>query len=216
MTKYCFLLIVFILSGKFSSAQIEKGRLFATGQFNFSETGGKIKLTEGDETRTEKTDKSMSGGIGLGAGYFITNHIAIGLGISFQVIKTIPTADINPVKTYRALGGNLFGRYYISMGEKFYFFGQLGYLYADGINKCRLNGTSTISNRISTHSIYVAPGFSFFPTQRIGLEVLWGSLNWQSTSIRFGNGRDLKMQSSNFSAAFDLTEIKFGINYFFK
>src|SRR3712207_3405035 len=121
--KLTFLLLFYVVVIHTCSAQIPAGTLFVGGSASFSSSTSKNNQ---DPNITYK-NKSTSLNFNPKVGYFISNNIALGLGInSFTSRSKIEGNGVNESSgnKFNSFGINPFGRYYKFLGENVGFFGQ--------------------------------------------------------------------------------------------
>ncbi|MCX2476718.1 outer membrane beta-barrel protein [Pedobacter sp. MC2016-05] len=153
-----------------ANAQTEKGKVILGGNVGFNST-----KVEG----AAKSDVSFS--VVPSVGYFVDNNFAIGTGVGYNYNKQVSENSLN-----QAFVVAPFGRYYVGLSEQFKFFGQLSVPMAFGNNKIVNDNGDTGARVASTTSIGVniAPGFAFFPTKRIGIEVSVNGLGYNNLNVK--------------------------------
>ncbi|KQN33288.1 hypothetical protein ASE92_15905 [Pedobacter sp. Leaf41] len=153
-----------------ANAQTEKGKVILGGNVGFNST-----KVEG----AAKSDVSFS--IVPSVGYFVDNNFAIGTGVGYNYNKQVSENSLN-----QAFVVAPFGRYYVGLSDQFKFFGQLSVPMAFGNNKIVNDNGDTGAKVASTTSIGVniAPGFAFFPTKRIGIEVSVNGLGYNNLNVK--------------------------------
>ena len=153
-----------------ANAQTEKGKVILGGNVGFNST-----KVEG----AAKSDLSFS--VVPSVGYFVDNNFAIGTGVGYNYNKQVSENTLN-----QAFVVAPFGRYYVGLSDQFKFFGQLSVPMAFGNNKIVNDNGDTGAKVASTTSIGVniAPGFAFFPTKRIGIEVSVNGLGYNNLNVK--------------------------------
>lgn len=153
-----------------ANAQTEKGKVILGGNVGFNST-----KVEG----AAKSDVSFS--IVPSVGYFVDNNFAIGTSVGYNYNKQVSENTLN-----QAFVVAPFGRYYVGLSDQFKFFGQLSVPMAFGNNKIVNDNGDTGAKVASTTSIGVniAPGFAFFPTKRIGIEVSVNGLGYNNLNVK--------------------------------
>lgn len=153
-----------------ANAQTEKGKVILGGNVGFNST-----KVEG----AAKSDVSFS--VVPSVGYFVDNNFAIGTGVGYNYNKQVSENTLN-----QAFVVAPFGRYYVGLSDQFKFFGQLSVPMAFGNNKIVNDNGDTGAKVSSTTSIGVniAPGFAFFPTKRIGIEVSVNGLGYNNLNVK--------------------------------
>ncbi|RDC55715.1 porin family protein [Pedobacter chinensis] len=153
-----------------AQAQTEKGKFILGGNVGFNST--KVETAA-------KSDVSFS--IVPSVGYFVDNNFAIGTGVGYTYDKQVSENQLN-----QAFVVAPFGRYYVGLSDQFKFFGQLSVPMAFGNNKVVDAQGNVGAKFASTTSIgvNVAPGFAFFPTKRIGIEVSVNGLGYNNLNVK--------------------------------
>lgn len=139
-----------------ANAQTEKGKFIVGGQVSF------------ETSKTKDIDNKATGfSINPTVGYFVADNWAVGTGIGYGWSKqengTAPTLKTDAFKVAP------FVRNYVGEGQ-FKFFSQLSVPMAWGKKTSEL---ATGDEKVKTQNIGVeiAPGFAFFPTNKIGIEL---------------------------------------------
>lgn len=201
--------------GQLSYGQISKGALYVTGFGSISSTSGETSFTNSGTTVTNEAPKKFGGSFGIGGGYFLTENIAAGLSINLSGSKITPPDTSDPIEKASGFGVGLFGRYYVPLGESFYFHGQLGFGLGKSSSSEEKSGVVTDNPDVSTLSIGISPGFTFFPTKRVGLDLSFGYLGWSRMSMEQTKGAtNMKGHQSDFMMNFSMSSVTFGIQYF--
>lgn len=163
----------------------------------------------------KKGDILFNGGLGLGfsdkqfyinaqpgAAYFLTRHIAAGIGLGF----THANSNFN---SYNANGwnGSVFARYYTTPQARFSFFGQLSA--GAGVMNSKFQNSSSFTEIHTFTNSYVAisPGINYFISRRVGIEVQFGSLGYYRTKESGG------FRNDDVRLDLNLSSVKFGINF---
>lgn len=155
-----------------TQAQTEKGNFVV---------GGAVQFNTGKVDGAAKSNKTFQ--IEPSAGYFIANDIAVGTGIGYQFAKSYTTISSASTSAFVV---SPFARAYRGLNDQFKFFGQLSVPMAFGNNKIVNDNGDTGARVASTTSIGVniAPGFAFFPTKRIGIEVSVNGLGYNNLNVK--------------------------------
>ena len=153
-----------------ANAQTEKGKFILGGNVGFNST--KVETAA-------KADVSFS--IVPSVGYFVGNNFAIGTGVGYNYNKTVSSFREN-----QAFVVAPFGRYYVGLSDQFKFFGQLSVPMAFGNNKI-VDAQGNVGAKTETTTnigVNIAPGFAFFPTKRIGIEVSVNGLGYSNLNVK--------------------------------
>ncbi|MBC8110268.1 MAG: outer membrane beta-barrel protein [Verrucomicrobia bacterium] len=155
ITLFVFALFLTIFS---ISAQTEQGNILLGGTIG----GYSVNAGIGN-------NKEIQSGFSIipRIGFFVADNAAIGLGIGYSTDKT--KDGTNPAIISNTFEVNPFGRYYVGLGDKFKFFGELGVNVGFGSSKVDVSGFEPFRSR--TIGVNLSPGFVFFPSEKIGIEL---------------------------------------------
>ncbi|WP_306353875.1 outer membrane beta-barrel protein [Flavobacterium sp. '19STA2R22 D10 B1'] len=183
------------------NAGFSKSDTFVTGSvgFNSQKTGD---LKTNGFTFTPKV------------GYFVTENIAVGVGLGITTSKTDrPFAGIDERKT-TVFSAEVFGRYYMSPASKFSLFGEL----AVGFGNTKIKDiTSTPLGSLSTESknngfnVGFAPGVNYFIAKNFALEATFGVLSYNSSKPDVDGAES----TNKFDIGLKMSDIKLGLVYKF-
>lgn len=213
--------LVFIVMTGAINAQYDAGKILATGGIHFSTNSPKTEMKVGSNTTTADGIKTTDFGINLGAGYFIADNLAVGLGIGLDNSKsTYETTSTEYTSTDNIISVAPFARYYIPYSDQFAFFGQLSVGLGFGTSKYETktgSTTTTQESSINLMAIGITPGFSYMMTERVALEMRYGFLGYTSSTIKEeeANGDYEKDMTSSFGLNLDLNSLVFGISVLF-
>ncbi|MGM9479030.1 outer membrane beta-barrel protein [Pedobacter sp. GSP4] len=185
-----------------AQAQTEKGKFILGGNVGFNST-----KVEG----AAKSDIDFS--VVPSVGYFVSNNFAIGTGVGYTYSKTVSGATPNQIGAFQV---SPFGRYYVGLSEQFKFFGQLSVPMAFGTVKAvDANGdTGAKLGTTTSIGVNVAPGFAFFPTKRIGIEVSVNGLGYANNQIK-AEATGAKTTSNSFGLEANTFAPKLGVQFHF-
>ena len=166
-----------------SQAQTEKGKFLVGGQVGFETS--KVKDTD---------KKTNSFSINPTVGYFISDNWAVGTAVGYNWSKN--EADKNNNTKTDAFNVAPFARNYIGNGQ-FRFFSQLSVPMQFGKTTVDKAGTET-ETKFQNIGVELAPGFAFFPSSRVGIELKVRGLYFESnknktadvTTTKFGLDAD--------------------------
>ncbi|MET3115027.1 hypothetical protein AAKU52_002770 [Pedobacter sp. CG_S7] len=184
-----------------TQAQTEKGNTMLGGNvgFNSSKTDGAAKA-------------DVNFRIVPTVGYFVSDNFAIGTGIGYNYYKKVSTNNLN-----QALEVSPFGRYYLDLSDQFKFFGQLSVPMAFGNNKLVDNEGNVADDKYASTTrigVNFAPGFAFFPTKRIGIELSVNGLDYNNYTVKnelTGN----KVETNSFGLDANTFAPKLGVMFHF-
>jgi len=185
------LLSASLIAGTFMSsfAQTSAGAIAIGGTIGLATSGGKYKSTTNGTTTTSDKASSSSFRIIPNVSYFLSDKLALGLGIGYSN-STTSVKHYNPDYTLKSSGPafvvNPYAKYYIGLGEKTYFLLQGDLNLVFGKQKSQgWNGTAVVDNEPTNSTVVavgVLPGILFFPSEKIGIEFTLG------TQAYIGNG----------------------------
>jgi hypothetical protein len=187
-----------------AQAQTAAGKLLLSSQINYNRSKGESNSTSTDPNsplnslhqESEQTSFNFSPQIG----FFVANNLALGITTSLNSGRLNDTS-------IREENGNLgassrndrtkgvaigpFVRYYKMLGEKMGFYGQLSGGYQRqtqnySSNYLGSNGQENYWSETKSTGGYgtLAPGFVFFPTPKIGLELTTGGLSYSRSKSK--------------------------------
>lgn len=139
-----------------ANAQTEKGKFIVGGQVGF------------ETSKTKDIDNKATGfSINPTVGYFVADNWAVGTGIGYEWSKK----ENGATSTFKTDAFKVapFVRNYVGEGQ-FKFFSQLSVPMAWGKKTSELAiGDEKVKTQ--TIGVEIAPGFAFFPTNKIGIEL---------------------------------------------
>ncbi len=196
-------------SAAISNAQVAGGKIILGGGMGFNSNSGETETVVGGQTTTTEAPTTTTLTFGPRVGYMITDDIGAGLIFNLNRIRTIEK-DPDPftreeISTITLNQFFLFGRYYKSLNDKFYLFGEVAF--GPGFGKIvdeetDVNGVkTTLESSMSTFNVGLWPGISYFPHEKIGIELSVGLLGFNSMSTEFtnpNNGNKTTVRESNF------------------
>ncbi|MCB2380195.1 outer membrane beta-barrel protein [Hymenobacter sp. BT635] len=222
-----------------AQAQLGPGTILLGGSLGYSQQSREGALDNTD--RRFKLNKSIQFAIGPTAGYFLTDNLALGVSADYsitgntqyQYLIAVPVFGTGPgrvvengtieMKTRRFNVGPM-ARYYAFVGEKAAFFGHLGAGY-QGFRSESISASPLVANdseSLTTGSGYyaqLAPGFVFFPSAKLGLEVslqglLYRRTKNETTRDDLTTPTPLKSTSSRFEAGIGLSNLQIGAAFY--
>ncbi|MBC8052845.1 MAG: porin family protein [Sphingobacteriaceae bacterium] len=194
--KKILLLAVFAVAAFTVSAQTEKGKIMLGGSISAG--------TSKSDVSGAKSATSFS--IMPKAGYFLANNIAAGLGLGYGYDKDGTGKD-------ETISISPFGRDYISLSDQFKFFAELSVPLQFGTSKNAAGDKIAESTSIGAA---LAPGFAFFPTKKIGIEIAFGGISFQNIKTEDSAGNKIDAASGNsFNVLGNLMSTNVGIQFHF-
>jgi hypothetical protein len=206
----CSLFLILFFSAV-SYAQINRGSLLIGTNFNLLYQN----TDNSDPKAIYSNTKANIVGIDPRAGYFIIKNLAIGVeGRYFNEKRQNSSPRIIQDQEYTGHSFSPFLRYYLKIGSKVNFFahGRIGG-YDKSTSDSRIHQLET--GKVSTYrtdrvnqDISLAPGMVFFVTDRMGLEIIFGSVLY-----RFSRNKILSTDEEG--AISEVIENSKGISSFF-
>jgi len=176
---------------KESSEGFAKGDVFLSGSFNL----GSKKYSE------DGNFKESSFSIAPKVGYFVSENIALGLGLGFSSAKVEENEGDDETKV-NTTAVTAFGRYYATPSSKFSVFGQLAVEYAT---------VDFDPIKVNSFGLELAPGVSYFLNDNFAIEASWGALSYASAKADVTGAE----ASNTFELGLNLDDINFGLVYKF-
>ena len=178
-------------------AQTEKGKITLGG--NVSYDYSKIK---------DSNSETNVLGITPTVGYFVNDNFAVGTGLGFRYEENSALAGQFSGDKISEFSVAPFARLYKGDGN-FKFFGQLSVPMGWGTAKAA-------DNKIGTSARYgaeLAPGFAFFPTSKIGIELSVRGLYYESVTLKPENGD--KNTTNSFGLNANSLAPRIGVQFYF-
>ena len=177
-------------------------------------TKGNVFITGAVGVSSEKeADVTFSGfTFAPKAGYFVTNNIAIGLGLGFESSKE--DNGVNRLNKDNAFSVGAFGRYYFTPGSQFSIFGQLGFdiTSTKSTEEVVIGPITTITEfKSNGFNVALAPGVNYFLSKHFAVEATWGILSYNTDKPDVA-GADA---TNTFNLGLDLRSINLGLTYKF-
>lgn len=215
-----------LLTGAAAQAQTAAGTFLLGGNAGFNT--GTTTMTPVAPQTPARTNEEQNWWVSPNAGYFVTDRLALGLMASRGRMKQTGDNFVNggvyqTSQTRTTLELGPFVRYYLMVGEKMGFFGQV----AGGYTRMQDEFTAPIAYTYSSWQTgkggfaRFTPGFVFFPTTKLGLELTMGNLmylsqNWHyRTSVPQPNNTDYRVKSRNFGANVGISALQVGAHFYF-
>lgn len=154
-----------------SQAQTEKGKIIV---------GGSLGLNSTKEEGASKADFRFN--VVPSVGYFVSDNFAIGTGVGYNYDKKVSQKYLN-----QSFEVAPFGRYYVGLSDQFKFFGQLSVPMAFGNVKDVDGVTGDVGDKKGTTTsigVQLAPGFAFYPTKRVAIEVSVDGLGYNNYTVK--------------------------------
>ena len=179
MKKLILSLTVVVALALSANAQTEKGKWIL---------GGAAAYESGKSGADAKASQSLS--IIPNIGYFVSDNFALGTGIGYSYQKTGFSSSTGQNS---AVVINPFGRYYVSLSDQFKFFGQASVPLSFGtVKSVDVNGNTGAKTGSSTSiEVALSPGFAFFPTKKIAVQLALAGIAYRNYSVEDASGDEI-------------------------
>lgn len=177
-----------------ANAQTEKGKTILGGTVSYDYSN--VKDVDGSE---------QSFSIIPSVGVFVSDNVAVGLGIGYAWGQEDNGVEKVKVGEFSAAP---YARLYKGDGD-FKFFGQLSVPMGWGTSK--QNDDKLFSSE--RYGVELAPGFAYFPTDKIGIEFSVKGLYYQNTTLKPESGDNVSSNSFGLDASSFAPRI--GIQFYF-
>ncbi len=201
MKKLVYLLFLLLLAGTTVQAQY-----FIGGNFSLNSTGGSIK--SGETTTDKETSTSFT--LSPQLGYFLSEDLAVGLGIGINSTREKSPGDPEVINKSTGFSIQPFARYYVLDMNKFSLFGEGQLSYSASSSKVESGGTTTEGPSTSTVGISVSPGISYNLNEKVALEAFINGFNlsYTHTTEKTDVGeREVKDRTSSFNLGGNMDNI---------
>jgi outer membrane protein len=190
---------VFALSFAYAQEKKETGFGYAKGDIVL---GGNIKSSSLTQEINGISSKTSSLTIGPDVNYFITNNLALELGISLGNIKN---ADGKSGTTYTVLVGTRY--YFLNLGERFKTYTNFGLKFVSDDNMGIGDNTTSLGAGAGI-------GINYFITSRIAIDFgLANIIDYKTTTKGANNSTSFDVDLNEFNNFF--SKPTFGVSYKF-
>ena len=170
-----------------AKGQFNQGGWVLSGAIGGSYTSSAFESDFGGGSSTSNT-VSRSFNLNMAAGYFIIDNLAVGITSGYTYNGTITENDNSTDKLFShsySIGG--FARYYIPITNKLAFSTQLGTFYRSRSSMLEnITGSTSTTTNEGTATIFqvaISPGFTYFISNRIGLNANLGNLAYSHEKL---------------------------------
>ncbi len=206
-----FLTLALLFVSTFAFAQIEKGTFLVSGNFSISKNNlasASIGNSPADVTQLQFTPYF---------GFMVSPRIAVGVLSTYsRYEQKYESGNVfNPQKTVlNTYSAGPFMRYYHPITERFFFFGQADVTFNKSEATYTLNDPSLdpIKATLSGTSVAIRPGISYFISKRWAIEVLLGSVAYNTRDYKTANQ---KTNMDGFVFSFITRELSSGVVFTF-
>ncbi|MCX6166499.1 MAG: outer membrane beta-barrel protein [Sphingobacteriales bacterium] len=174
----------------------QKGKWLVGANIGFNSFKGEVAGVEEQKSNNLLVQPAVS--------YFIKDDLAVGLvlgvGSRNRQLAGVDDQKISSLSVAPSV------RYYMPIGNRVKFYGQL--LVPIGSEKVTLDAGVAVDVKTQTMGVNLIPGFAFFPSQKISIELNLGSIYFQSAKTgdeKLTNmginmlGEDIYSKSDNFN-----------------
>lgn len=177
-----------------ANAQTEKGKIIL---------GGNVSYDYADQKKADLTNQSFS--ILPSAGLFVSDNVAVGLGLGYTWSQNDNSGNKTKSGEFAAAP---YARLYKGEGN-FKFFGQLSVPMAWGTAKTN----NTKLGNTERYGVELAPGFAYFPTEKIGIEFSVRGLYYENSTYK--PKVDGNSQTNSFGLNANSLAPRIGIQFYF-
>ena len=213
--KKLFITLSLTVTVLMANAQIQKGTMFIGGNAGFSSAGGETK--SGGVSVDDP--KSTNFNIAPVGGYYVTDKIAVTLGVGFDYALSKSESGNNETKTTSNLFSVIPGvRYNMPITEKFGAFlqgsAQVGF--GGSTNSNTVGGVKTsVDQNDFKLDIGIAPGILYFIKENLAIEASYGRLGYNtSKSTNEAPGGDIEHTRNTFDLGLNTRSLSFGFLYY--
>ncbi|AMP99953.1 hypothetical protein AY601_3080 [Pedobacter cryoconitis] len=198
------------------NAQTEKGKTIA---------GGSIGYSNSKSSNNAMESKQNSLTLLPSIGYFVKDNLALGLGIGYSRLTEEGSEKtqylLNQKNTTDYFMVSPFIRRYINISDQFKFFGQFSVPMKWG-NLESVTGTASPAVSVAPPSnskttaigVSIEPGFAYFPTKRIGIQLSLDGLSYAWNKTENKNSHEVSKNNA-FNLGTDFFAPKIGIQFHF-
>lgn len=216
--KKVFVTLALIGAVMAGNAQITKGKFFINGSLGFTSTSSSRETAAGKNDQPGHTMLDFS----PKAGYYITDNIAVGLGLVYtmETDNKLNGSNTAPGVTTERSTATLniapYLRYSMPMTEKFGFFMDLLVPIGSVTRSEKVtSGTAPSDIKGSSFGVSLTPGVQWFVKDNLSLEATLGGLKYSSSVVdASSSGATDKTTTSSFGLTFG-TAASFGISFYF-
>jgi outer membrane protein len=182
-----------------ANAQTEKGKVLF---------GGTLEVSSFKAEGATKSNVSFT--ILPTAGFFVSNNFAVGTGIGYTYSKVISNGQTSGVVV------SPFARHYVNLSDQFKYFTQLAVPLAFGSEKAvdADGNTGEKLGSFTSINVNLSPGFAFFPTKKVAIEVSIDGLGYQNYQTK-DEETGTKATTTRFGLNVDTFMPKLGVAFHF-
>ncbi|UOQ54205.1 autotransporter outer membrane beta-barrel domain-containing protein [Hymenobacter cellulosivorans] len=221
----CICVAALLLGGSALSAQAQTkaGTVLLGGGLGASKS--KAEYTASYQSQTGHSE-STSFSLSPRAGYFLADNLVLGLITAYNHSRSESEGfdNVGIKNTYTTKGNGYqlgpFVRYYKMLGEKAGFFGQLEAGYSRSSGESEDNNASLSTRKNRGYYGLLTPGFAYFPTPKLGLEITLGNVGYsKNTTVATDSFqqepiRTTETTESGLGASFSLGSLAIGAAFY--
>ncbi|MGB0176841.1 MAG: hypothetical protein ACPF9D_06730 [Owenweeksia sp.] len=211
MKKITLLAIGLLFSG-LALAQPLSNHLYLGGSLGFSSENSSTTVGNTTIDYPKTTTYNFSPAIG----YTIADYWLVGVrvGLGGSTVTDVNGLGEEVISRSSSAGASIFGRYYFSLSDQFFFYPDLGIGFSAVNSEIEINGTTNESPTTNIFRAGITPGFAYYPTTHWGIELSAGFVGFTSASSNNDNV-DPNVETSNNSFEFTLNAatVNVGISY---
>jgi hypothetical protein len=207
--KKVLLTLGFIGAVAIANAQISKGTIMLGGTLDFSSSGGS---TKGGGVTVDKAGSSSFTIAPMGA-YYLTDNIAIGLGIGYGMTSSGPDTMETTGSSF-AIGPMV--RYNMPLADKFGAFVQAGLSISSGSSSTKAGTVTVDGPKTSGMDFAIEPGLLYFISDRIAIEATYGRIGYNTSTSKTGTGAsEVTDTDTEFGINLSSSTLSFGFAWYF-
>lgn len=211
MKKGTFFTAALCLIGAIAFAQPLANHIYLSGSVGMGSQWG--ETTVGNVTNDNA--KTFSYTFRPTVGYTISDRLMLGIegGVSGSNTDYPDNSEINNT----TFGIGAFGRYYIPISERFFFFPHIGTGIENSKRVMSGNNTPDVESPISnTFYVGVRPGLAYYPSTHWSIELFVGDLRYSHTTtddLNYPIGPDREIKTNNFGFNLSGASVMLGVGY---
>jgi len=199
-----------------ANAQTEKGKTIAGGAIGYFN-----EKSNNDAIENKQSSLTLLPSIG----YFVKDNLALGLGIGYSRLTSKSSEKtqylLSQKNTTDYFMVSPFIRHYINISDQFKFFSQLSVPMKWGNLESATGTTSpAVSVAPASHAkttsigVSIEPGFAYFPTKRIGIQLSVDGLSYAWNKTENKNSHEVSKNNA-FNLGTNFFAPKIGIQFHF-
>ncbi|MBB5643841.1 outer membrane beta-barrel protein [Pedobacter cryoconitis] len=199
-----------------ANAQTEKGKIIVGGAIGYSNS-----KSNNDAMENKQNSLTLLPSIG----YFVKDNLALGVGIGYSRLTEKSSEKTQYVLSQKNTTDYFmvspFIRHYINISDQFKFFGQFsvpmkwGNLEsATGTTSPAVSVAPASNSKTTSIGVSIEPGFAYFPTKRIGIQLSLDGLSYAWNKTENKNSHHVN-KTNAFNLGTNFFAPKIGIQFHF-